>query len=524
MPDDSSPPPPPVPPEPEIHRAARLGDTASVERLVASGVPIDARCDLEFDHGPFLRGLTPLMVAARSVDGADVETLRWLLAHGADLRAVSEAGVTAAWYAAGKGGRWGTIAWHVGAPHVERLRVLLDAGLDARASDWNGRSLVVEACDAGDPARVALLLERGASATPAWSAGDADRHRESARSGWEDAVSAMLRTQGDAPPVLDRALLVDLLMSQTGSGPPSYGVPMFAAAKSGSAECVDLLLCAGASPDLRDEEGQTPLLCAGSAAVVRRLVSAGADPLAQTPGGDDGIDCAIVVPGGDGEMPPSGREVADALVECGVPLAREGRRGYSRLALAAFRRGAEAVNWLLSRGVVPQPDSSDHRRPLHAICWQGEMPGADANAACERIVRALVAAGDDVEARDDSGRTPLLEAAGGDWGNPTAVRVLLELGARPDEPDHGGTTPLMEAASLGEVECVRLLLEAGADPSLRDGDGRSALDRAREHHATWVRLAGDASSAPPGHGRETLRDAIATLRLLDEAVAARGGA
>ena len=110
MPHDSPPPPPPAPPEPEIHRAARLGDTASVERLLASGVAIDARCALEFDHGAVLRGLTPLMLAARSVDGADVATLRWLLAHGADLRAGSEAGVTAAWYAAGKGGRWGAVA------------------------------------------------------------------------------------------------------------------------------------------------------------------------------------------------------------------------------------------------------------------------------------------------------------------------------------------------------------------------------------------------------------------------------
>src|SRR5437899_2410910 len=102
---------PPAPPEPEIHRAARFGDAAALDRCLAAGADINARADLEVDNGSHLRKLTPLMVAARSVDGATVETLRWLLGHGAELRARSEGGETAAWYAAGKGGRWGFHEW-----------------------------------------------------------------------------------------------------------------------------------------------------------------------------------------------------------------------------------------------------------------------------------------------------------------------------------------------------------------------------------------------------------------------------
>ena len=469
---DVPPPPPPTPPEPEIHRAARIGDTATFGRLVENGADVDARGDLEFDHGPFLRGLTPLMVAARSVDGAGVETLRWLLAHGADLRALSEAGVTAAWYAAGKGGRWGEVAWRAEAPHVERLRWLLDAGLEPLEAACNGRSLLVEACGAGDPARVALLLERGAPHTP-------------------------IRGPSDVP----------------------RRVPMFDAASSGSAECVHLLLRAGAAADSRDEFGETPLMCAASAAVVRCLVEAGADPRAEASNGEDAIDRAIDPSGGEGEMPPWGGEVASELVACGVPLQRVGRNGFSRLALAAFHRGADAVDWLLSRGVRPEPDSYDHRTPLHAICWQGERLESPANAACERILRALVAAGDDVEARDDKGCSPLAEAVSGDWGNPTAARVLLAFGARPDEPDFEGTTPLMKAASLGEFECVRLLLDAGADPTRHDGEGRSALDHARSHHGIWVTLARDASPAQRDVHQDALAKAATTLRLLEGAAA-----
>lgn len=88
------------PPELLIHCAARLGDLAELGRLLAQGVDINTRADIEYDRGPSLRGLTPLMVAARSDDGATVETLRWLIEHGADPRVRSEGGVTAAWYAA----------------------------------------------------------------------------------------------------------------------------------------------------------------------------------------------------------------------------------------------------------------------------------------------------------------------------------------------------------------------------------------------------------------------------------------
>jgi ankyrin repeat protein len=92
------------PPEPAMHRAARHGDLCELESLVESGADVNVMADLEFDNGPHLKGLTALMVAARSIDGATTETLRWLVEHGADIHARSAGGNTAAWYAAGHGG------------------------------------------------------------------------------------------------------------------------------------------------------------------------------------------------------------------------------------------------------------------------------------------------------------------------------------------------------------------------------------------------------------------------------------
>lgn len=48
------------------------------------------------------------------------------------------------------------------------------------------------------------------------------------------------------------------------------------------------------------------------------------------------------------------------------------------------------------------------------------------------------------------------------------------------------------------MECVRLLLAAGADRTIRDGEGKTALDLARESEARWegVVAAGPAEFPP----------------------------
>lgn len=71
------------------------------------------------------------------------------------------------------------------------------------------------------------------------------------------------------------------------------------------------------------------------------------------------------------------------------------------------------------------------------------------------------------------------------------VRALLDAGADADARQQGGITPLMAAAGGGSDELVRLLVEAGADPQLRDDAGRTAADLARARgHAQVAALLG----------------------------------
>ena len=83
------------------------------------------------------------------------------------------------------------------------------------------------------------------------------------------------------------------------------------------------------------------------------------------------------------------------------------------------------------------------------------------------VVRLLLDAGADLNARDEfSDATPLHMA--GHNENPDAVRALLDAGADLEARDENGNTPLMHAALRNQSpDVVRLLLDAGANLEAR---------------------------------------------------------
>ena len=65
-------------------------------------------------------------------------------------------------------------------------------------------------------------------------------------------------------------------------------------------------------------------------------------------------------------------------------------------------------------------------------------------------------------------------------GVETAVKLHIRRGDDLDAKDSSGATPLMLAAGRGKQGVLALLLDAGADPSLADPEGRGALEYAQK--------------------------------------------
>lgn len=100
------------------------------------------------------------------------------------------------------------------------------------------------------------------------------------------------------------------------------------------------------------------------------------------------------------------------------------------------------------------------------------------------IVRALLAAGADINGYDEYGETSLFKAA--EVGRMSITKELLENGADVNARTDLGMTVLMRAALSGYVEITEALLDAGADVNTKNIDGETAITFAAFHGHTAI--------------------------------------
>lgn len=170
-----------------------------------------------------------------------------------------------------------------------------------------------------------------------------------------------------------------------------------------------------------------------------------------------------------------------------TPLPRRWRYRFAmfRVLLTLFVVAAAVAVALWQLDVVQLPfgqESAEGRQTqstLFAVVKAGDLTE----------LQALLAAGSDVNARDQYGQTPLIYALS-EGTDEEVVNRLLEAGANVNVTTEAGWTPLMYAARDAEsAETVQQLMFAGADPTVRNAEGQTAADLARRNPAvasTWL--------------------------------------
>ncbi|MEL5957446.1 ankyrin repeat domain-containing protein [Streptomyces sp. CLV115] len=127
--------------------------------------------------------------------------------------------------------------------------------------------------------------------------------------------------------------------------------------------------------------------------------------------------------------------------------------------------------------------------------WNPQAPGAALFDAVDRgdmaAVQDLLADGAEIDAPDPrspffDGQTALISAANNGLGD--MVRLLLSAGADINARSASGWTALMRACNADRLDCARVLLDAGAEVGARNGEGYSALGRTRTTNVELMRL------------------------------------
>lgn len=105
-------------------------------------------------------------------------------------------------------------------------------------------------------------------------------------------------------------------------------------------------------------------------------------------------------------------------------------------------------------------------------------PAMDINTATFmgdlKAVKQHIAAGSDLNAKDEYGSTPLTIAA--TFGKTEVARALIEAGADVNLQNNEGSTPLHTAAFFCRTEILEMLLNHGADKEIRNNFGHTALE------------------------------------------------
>jgi len=408
-----------------LHFGAISGSVDVVKTLLDAGADIDARA--------WGNGDTVIILAA---EFSDVEMIRTLIEHGANVRDMN---------------RWGRTALHTASllPNNSAvLELLLNKGLDVNIKASAGETALAEAAWIGNKGNVAFLLSKGAnpdigdrvicgcldtedqSQSPVCPAGNCATDEDIKE------IKALLGIP-DAPPqtLLDAVKAADLDAVETfiregvdiEAADADGNNPLIIAAARGLEDITLVLLDAGANINHRNMYEESALHVAaffGHAAVMRILIRLG----------NSAVDI---------------RDMSGF-----TPLHNAAERGY-----------LTAVQHLLDAGASVDVQSFAFKfTPIFLV--SAAEPTTTSHLD---VLRELIDFGGDVTINGDGEVTPLHGAAKV-FGTASIMKILIEEGVDVNSKTINGTTPIQIAAYHGNRRAVEFLLSNGADISIGSSD------------------------------------------------------
>ena len=248
---------------------------------------------------------------------------------------------------------------------------------------------------------------------------------------------------------------------------------------------VRALLDAGANVNAATKTGRTALFVAAmsepSAPIVRLLASKGADVKVRDAFGNTTLVAAAV--GND-------LDTIRFVLDAGVDVNEAGKMNVTPLVESAYHGNTAAVKLLLSKGAKPNvvalaPVLFPLEFPKSGPIALGNVTPLLAAASSEQpqLVKALLDAGADVNAKDGRNMTPLMIAVATNRQNAAVIRMLVDRGADATVQSSAGETAVDWARKLGVPAALDILKvtrtrdAAPAAPPAATVDAKTAAER-----------------------------------------------